>query len=103
VSKKKVVLRFPAAGTDRRRPPAAREYVVKQSRRPIRGKRSFRRAQTLCRGQCRFDVKVVGVTIKLTVTGLRRRTSYYYSVAARDNVSGRQGRRSPTVKVRTRK
>jgi hypothetical protein len=38
----------------------------------------------------------------LTITNLRPRTTYYYSVAARDNVSNRRGPRSATVRVRTR-
>jgi len=91
------------AGTHGRRPPAARSYVVKQSRRPIRSGRDFGRAQTLCRGRCGFDVTLVGAKVRLAVTDLRPRTTYYYAVAARDNVSGRRGRRSPTVKARTRR
>ena len=101
-SKTKVVLSFRAAGTQGSRLPAARSYVVKQSRRPIRRKRGFRRANTLCRGRCRFKVGFVGARIKLVVTDLRPGTTYYYAVAARDNVSGRRGRRSRTVKARTR-
>jgi streptogramin lyase len=103
VSKTKVLLSFRAPGTAGRRPPPAREYVVKQSRRPIRDRRGFRRAQTLCRGRCSFDVKLVGATVELTVTDLRPGTTYHYSVAARDNVSGRPGHRSLTVKARTRR
>jgi hypothetical protein len=56
VSKTRVVLSFRAPGTDRARGPAARSYLVKQSTRPIRGGRGFRRAQTLCNGSCRFSV-----------------------------------------------
>ena len=97
------MLTFKAPGSDGSKPPAARTYVVKQSRRPIRTARAFRRAQSLCtRGRCRFaSVVNVNSPIELTVKDLRRRTTYYYSVAARDNVSGRLGRRSKTVKVRT--
>ncbi len=36
------------------------------------------------------------------VTDLRPRTTYFYAVDARDNVSGRTGPRSTTVKARTR-
>jgi len=36
------------------------------------------------------------------VTDLRRRTTYYYAVAARDNVTGKLGRRSRPAKVKTR-
>jgi hypothetical protein len=102
-SRSKVVLSFRAPGTHASRPPAARRYVVKQSRRPIQSRRGFSRAQTLCRGRCSFDVTFVGAKVSLTVTGLRPRTTYHYSVAARDNVSGRNGRRSPTAKARTRR
>ena len=101
-SRTAVVLRFKAAGTDGNRPPAARTYVVKQSTRPIRGRRGFRRAQTLCKGRCRFAVTAVGAEVSLRVKDLRRRTRYYYAVAARDNVSRRVGPRSRAVRVRTR-
>jgi hypothetical protein len=101
-SRTKVDLRFIAPGSDGAKPPAARTYLIKQSRSPIRGARDFRRAQTLCKGRCHFSgVTEVGATIKLTVTDLRRGTIYYYAVAARDNVSGRLGRRSRVVKSRT--
>jgi len=98
----KVVLSFRAPGTDGRRGPAARGYVVKQSVRAIRGRRGFRRARSLCGGNCRFAVTRVGERITLTVTGLRPRTTYYYAIAARDNVSGRLGPRSRVVRARTR-
>jgi hypothetical protein len=102
VSATRVRLTFIAAGTDASRPPAAQGYVVKQSRRPIRSARAFRRAQTLCDGTCRFpSVMRVGAKLELAITDLRPRTSYYYAVAARDNVSRRLGRRSRTVTVRT--
>jgi len=101
VSNTKLVLAFGAAGTAGRRPPAARQYLVKQSSRPIRGRRGFRRAQALCGGRCSFDVRVVGSLIELTVRDLRPGTTYYYAVAARDNVSRRLGPRSPTAKART--
>ena len=102
-SRHTIVLRFRAAGSDGDRPPAARSYVVKQSLRPIRSARAFRRAVALCSGRCRFrTIRQVGARLDLTVTDLRRRTTYYYAVAARDNVSGMLGRRSPTVRVTTR-
>lgn len=102
-SKRTVVLTFNASGSDGAKPPAARAYLVKQSRRRIRGARGFRRAQSLCKkGSCRFPtVKLVGDDIKLTITRLRPGATYYYAVAARDNVSRRLGRRSRTAKVRT--
>ena len=103
-SRRRVVLTFSATGTDGNSPPAARTYVIKQSRRPIRGARGFRRAQSLCRrGRCRFaGVTDVGALLTLTVTDLRRRTTYYYAVAARDNVTGKLGPRSRPDRVRTR-
>jgi hypothetical protein len=98
-----IVLAFNAAGTDRNLPPAARTYLVKQARRPIRSRRGFRRAQTLCEGRCRFPaIREVGGEVTLTVNDLRPRTTYYYAVAARDNVSGRLGPRSGSVKAQTR-
>jgi hypothetical protein len=103
VSKSKIALSFNVPGTDGRKPPAARTYVIKQSRRPIRGARGFARASTLCRGRCRFNLTLVGAKATLTVRDLRPRTTYYYSVAALDTVSGRRGPRSPNVKVRTRR
>lgn len=39
----KIVLTFKASGSDGSRPPAARSYLVKQSRRPICSSRGFRR------------------------------------------------------------
>ena len=71
-----------------------RRYLVKQSRRPIRGRRGLHRAAPLRKGSCRFATARVGATIRLTVTDLRPRTTYYYAVAARDNVSRRLGPRS---------
>ncbi len=102
LSKTKIVLSFRAPGTDGARPPAARAYLVKQSLSPIRSRRAFTRAQTLCKGRCRFSVTRVGDTITLTITGLRSHTTYHYAVAARDNVTGRLGRRSPTAGAKTK-
>ena len=100
----RIVLTFKAAGTDGRKPPPARTYVVKQSLSPIRGARGFRRAQTLCRGRCRFPgVSEVGAMLSLTVSDLRAGSTYYYAVAARDNVSGRLGRSSRPAKATTRR
>ena len=100
VSSRRIILRFNAAGSDGSRPPAARSYVVKQSRRPIRSARGFRRAPSLCKGRCSFDITRVGAALSLTVTDLRRRAVYYFAVAARDNVSGRTGPRSRALRVR---
>src|SRR4051794_16899558 len=99
-----IILTFAAAGTDGSKPPAARTYLVKQSRGPIRGARGFRRAQTLCNGRCHFStVEGVGAPQRLTVTDLRPGTTYYYSVAARDNVTRKVGRRSRPAKAKTRR
>ena len=92
---------FLAPGTDRSPGPAAHSYLVKQSRRAIRGRPAFRRAQTLCGASCRFDITRVGTRLPLTITDLRPNTTYYYAVAARDNVSRRLGPRSRAVRVRT--
>ncbi|MBA3305077.1 MAG: hypothetical protein H0U25_04030 [Thermoleophilaceae bacterium] len=101
-SRTKIVLSFLAPGSDGRRLPAARGYLIKQSTKPIRGTRGFRRAAALCRGNCRFKVTRVGAKVRLTVTDLRPRTTYYYAISARDNVSRRPGPRSRVVRVRTR-
>jgi alpha-tubulin suppressor-like RCC1 family protein len=100
-SSRRLTLTFRATGTEFSKPPAARRYVIKQSRRPIRSARDFRRADALCRGTCSFRVSDVGAKVTLTVTDLRRRSTYYYAVVARDNVSARIGRRSKSVRVRT--
>ncbi|MGH2841535.1 MAG: fibronectin type III domain-containing protein, partial [Solirubrobacteraceae bacterium] len=102
LSRTRVVLTFDASGSDRQHAPPARTYLVKQSLRPIRRGRDFARAPALCRGACRFSPTTVGTKLTLTVTGLRPRTTYYFAVAARDNVSRRRGPRSLTVRVRTR-
>jgi alpha-tubulin suppressor-like RCC1 family protein len=98
----KIVLTFRASGSDGSKPPAAKGYVVKQSMRPIRTTLEFDRAQALCKGTCTFPVTKPGVAITLNVTGLMSRRTYYYKVAARDNVSGRTGARSTAVTVKTR-
>jgi len=100
-SHSRVVLAFDAVGSDGSKAPAARRYVVKQSLRPIRTTRQFDRAASLCGGTCRFDVARPGDDITVNVDRLRRRTTYYYAVAARDNVSARRGPRSRTVSIRT--
>jgi hypothetical protein len=102
VSRTRVVLTFAAPGSDGQHAPAARAYLVRQSLRPIRGPRAFARAHALCAGSCRFSVTVVGTKLTLTVKDLRPRTTYYYAVAARDNVSNRLGQRSPASRTRTR-
>lgn len=102
ISRSRVVLTFRAPGSDGSRAPAARAYLITQSRRPIGRGGAVRGARALCKGACRFTVTAVGAEIKLTITNLRPRITYYYSVAARDNVSDRLGPRSGTVRIRTR-
>jgi len=100
-SRTKIVLSFRATGTDGHRPPAARTYLVRQSRHPIRDARKFARAQTLCKGRCRFPVTRVDAPIQLTVTDLHPGRTYYYAIAAIDSVSEIHGPRSKSVKART--
>ena len=99
-SRTTIVLSFSAPGTDGRRGPAARRYLVKQSLRPMRSRRDIARAPALCGGSCRFSATRVGTRISLDVTNLRPRTRYHYRIAARDNVTGRPGR-SRGISVRT--
>jgi alpha-tubulin suppressor-like RCC1 family protein len=98
----RIVLTFSAPGSDGASAPAARTYVVKQSPRPIRSALDFQRAHALCKGVCSFPVTQLRAAITLQVTQLRRNTTYYYAVVARDNVSHRPGPRSKTVSARTR-
>ena len=99
---RRIRLSFRAAGTDGGAAPAARGYVIKQSRRPIRSASDFARARALCKGRCSFDVASVNAIVTLKITDLRRGRDYHYAVAARDNVSARVGPRSARVKVRVR-
>jgi alpha-tubulin suppressor-like RCC1 family protein len=101
VSPTKIVISFTAAGSDGQKDPAARAYVIKQSARAKRIGGGFLPATSLCRVTCRFKLTNVGTRVSLTVTDLQPRTTYSYSVAARDNVSNRLGPRV-TVRVRTR-
>lgn len=97
-----ITLTFNAPGTDHANPPAAHSYLIKQSPHPIRTPRDFRRAQALCKAAtCRFAVTEIDATISLTVTQLRAHTTYYYAIAARDNVTARTGPRSQTITART--
>ncbi|MDP1850017.1 MAG: hypothetical protein Q8K79_19685 [Solirubrobacteraceae bacterium] len=99
-SRTAIVLTFSAPGTDGRRGPAARRYLVKQSLRPMRTRRDIARAPALCRASCRFSVSRVGTRIILNVRNLRPRTRYHYRIAAYDNVTGRPGR-SRGISLRT--
>lgn len=93
-------LSFGAVGTNGSKAPAAQSYVIRQSTRPIRSARDFARAPALCGGRCSFDVTALDATLTLQITHLRRRGVYYYAIAARDNVSGRTGPRSRTIRAR---
>ena len=101
ISPTTVVLTFAAPGSDGAKAPAARTYLIKQSPHPIHGARDFLAAHALCHGDCRFNVTTVATKIKLTITHLRPHATYYYAIAAHDNVTGRIGPRSQTVPVRT--
>jgi hypothetical protein len=102
ISRTRIELGFRAPGTEGSQLPPIHSYLVKQSLRPIRTLRDFSRAQTLCRGSCRFTVPKVGDRVSLTVSDLRPGITYYYAVVARDNLTGSQGPRSRWVKARTR-
>src|SRR5262249_33714728 len=97
-----IALHFDSVGSDGTSPPAARSYLIRQSPRPIRTFHDFDRAAALCRGSCTFPVTQLQTPITLLVTRLRPHATYYYAIAARDNVSARTGPRSPTVHARTR-
>jgi len=47
-------------------------------------------------------VSAVGTRITLTISHLRPRSTFFYAIAARDNVSNRPGPRSATAQIRTR-
>ena len=97
-----VKLSFRSAGSDGSRLPPARGYLVKRAAQPIRSARDFARARAVCGGKCTFDVTRVGATLTLTITRLRPGSIVYLSVAARDDVSGRIGPRSSSIRVRVR-
>jgi len=100
ISSTRIQVSFAAPASAGATSPPVRGYLVRQSPSPRR--RDLARAPALCRGSCRFVPSSVGARITLTVTRLRPRTTYFYAVTARDNVSGRLGQRSLTVRVRTR-
>ena len=96
-----IVLEFLAPGTKGNHPPPTSDYLVKESRRPIRTRRDFALAQTLCGGDCVINVKHVGDIISIIVTNLRPHTTYYFVIVARDHVSLRCGPRSPSIRAST--
>ena len=97
----KIELDFSAPGTNGNNPPVVTTYLVKQSLRPIRDQRAFTRAQALCKGACRFTVTRLGTNVALMITALHPHTTYYYAVAALDNVTARPGPRTPTIEATT--
>jgi chitodextrinase len=100
ISARAVALGFAAAGSNGAAGPVAGEYVIKQSRRPIEDEAAFDAARSLCAGVCRFSPTGLGAQIRLRVTDLEPRTTYYYAVRARD-AAGNVGPRS-TARARTR-
>jgi hypothetical protein len=98
---RRIVLNFKAVGSNGSSPPAARSYLIAQSQRPIRTARDFSHAAKLCGGRCTFPVTQLDTPITLNVTNLQPGTTYYYAVAARDNVTGRPGPRTPAVRAKT--
>jgi len=100
--KHRIELDFTASGTDGTHPPTAHSYLVKQSLAPIRTRRDFTRAQALCAGACSFRVTQIGAKITLTITQLHAHTTYYYVVAALDNITATAGPRTRAIKARTR-
>jgi hypothetical protein len=81
---RQVRLRFRAPGSDGRKGPPVRRYIIKQSKRPITSARRFRRARSLCRGSCRFAPRRRGARMTLLVRALCPGRRYYYSIRAKD-------------------
>ena len=101
LSSTRIMLSFTAPGTAGQSPPAASSYLIAQTTKPIHGTRAFLTAPVLCAGRCHFGVTAVGTTVNLMITHLRPGTIYYYTVAARDNVTASPGPRSVAIRVRT--
>jgi len=80
----RVRLRFGAPGSDGLGGPPVSRYVIKQSARPIRTSRQFRRARALCRSTCRFAPRSRGSRLSLSVRGLCPGRRYHYAVRAKD-------------------
>ena len=84
VGGRRIRLRFRAPGSDGRRGPPVRRFVVKQSVRPITSARGFRRARALCRSSCRFAPARRGSRLSLSVRRLCPGRRYYYAIRAKD-------------------
>lgn len=80
-STSEIDLTWSAVGSNGSEPPPAGRYLVKQSTSPIT-EASFDEATSLCGGKCTFAPDAVGASITLHVTGLARKTTYYYAVKA---------------------
>ena len=101
LSSTRIILSFTAPGTDGHRPPAASSYLIAQTTTPIHTPRAFLAAPMLCSSRCRFAITTVGTVLTLTITHLSPGTIYYYTVAARDNVTGSPGPRTAATRVLT--
>ena len=80
----RVRLRWRAPGSDGRKGPPVRRYIIKQSTRPITSARRFRRARSLCKGTCRFAPRRRGSRLSLTVSELCPGRRYHYAIRAKD-------------------
>lgn len=93
VTRSEVDLLFSAAGAIEGGPPAAQDYVVKQSLKPFSSKRRWRRAPALCGGTCSFDNVVLPQTLEVEITGVLPDHTYYFALKAVD-AEGDRGPRS---------
>lgn len=83
---RKIRLSFGAVGSDGNDGPPARKYVIRQTKKgPIDSARAFEEARPLCGGVCRFGPDEIGDKLRLVVTDLRPRTTYYYALRAKDD------------------
>ena len=80
----RIRLRFGAPASDGRAGPPVRRFILKQSTRPIKTARGFRKARSLCRSSCRFGPRRVGSRLTLTVRGLCPGRRYFYAIRAKD-------------------
>jgi photosystem II stability/assembly factor-like uncharacterized protein len=102
VKARAVKLAFSAPGSDGTAGSPVRKYIVKQSTRPIRSKRDWRQALTLCGKTCKFVPLEVGDTLTLKITHLRPNTTYYYKVVPVD-AAGNRGGKSNQARVTLRR
>lgn len=81
-------------------PPAAAEFVVKQSYGPMANDDEFGAAMGLCGGKCEFSGVQIGDRLTLSVRDLSPATTYYFAVQAVNQV-GVHGPVSERVSVTT--